>query len=81
MHDFIIDIVLESGTGSKIAWNIYTLLEDWNISDKIIDPSYYSTATNTGVDNGACKILEYFLERPLLWLICCHHIMELIASE
>ena len=34
-------------------------------------------SSNTGEDIGACKLVEDWLERPILWCGCRHHVYEL----
>ena len=36
-----------------------------------------TTSSNTGAEIGACKLLEDWLEKPILWLACRHHVHEL----
>lgn len=43
--------------------------------------SFETTSSNTGSYNGACKILQERLRRPLFHLACRHHILELVAEE
>lgn len=39
-----------------------------------------NSASNTGVFNGACVLLEQMIDRPLLALACRHHIYEIILG-
>src|SRR6218665_3151326 len=43
--------------------------------------SFDTTAGDTGRLKKACTLLELKLGRELLWLVCHHHIMELILSK
>ena len=36
-----------------------------------------TTSSNSGSENGACKLLEDWLGTPILWLACRHHVLEL----
>ena len=75
---FLGDIPIEKGTGKLIAENVYKLLSEWNIDWQVISLSFDTTSCNTGSINGANVNLEVLLDKPLLWLACFHHIMELI---
>ena len=36
-----------------------------------------TTSSNSGKDIGACKLLEVWIGRPILWLACRRHIVKL----
>jgi len=40
----------------------------------------FDTTTNTGTVNGACSLLESHLNINLIYLLCRHHIHELIVG-
>lgn len=46
----------------------------------IVGMCFDTTASNTGVLNGACVLLEQKIGRPLLALACRHHIFEIILG-
>jgi hypothetical protein len=71
---------LDSGTGSEQAAATHKLLVDWDLSENIVGLSFDTTASNTGVTNGACVLLEEKIGKPLLRLACRHHVMELMAA-
>lgn len=50
----------------------------WFMKDNIEALYCDSTANNTGRLNGACVELEWLLKKDLLYLICRHHIFELV---
>lgn len=68
---------MEQGTGSNTCEAVYSLLEDWNVSQDIVALCYDTTAVNTGPYAGAHVLLEAKLNRKLLALPCRHHILEL----
>jgi len=39
-----------------------------------------TTSSNAGRLNGACLLLEQSLEREILFLVCRHHIIELVLQ-
>ena len=68
---------LNGQTGEDIFGGVSTLLELYEISDRIIALSFDTTASNTGPGLGACIRLEKQLQKALLWLGCRRHVMEL----
>ncbi|KAG0710345.1 hypothetical protein GWK47_002509 [Chionoecetes opilio] len=42
--------------------------------------SFDTTASNTGIHTGCCRLLEEALGKPLLNLACRHHVIELILA-
>ena len=52
----------------------------WDIKDHIRSMTYDTTGSNTGVSKGCCARLEDWLERPVMWYGCRHHIGELMAK-
>ena len=49
----------------------------WNIKEEITAMVFDTTSSNSGEHTGACALLELWLETPILWLACMHHIHEL----
>lgn len=47
---------------------------------EIVAVSCDNESTNTGNDNGTCVLLEEQLLKPLLRLMCRHHIMEIVLK-
>lgn len=43
--------------------------------------SFDTTSSNSGIYNGACKLLEDKMEHKLLYLACRHHIHEIIVAD
>lgn len=70
------------GTGKNVAAAVLKLLEPHEkIADMIIALSFDTTASNSGMINGACMTIEKALGRSLLWLACRHHIYELLLKN
>ena len=65
------------GTGKAESDVVTHLLEEWGIKAEIVGMVFDTTSSNTGADNGACKFLEDWVESPVLWLGCRHHVKEL----
>ena len=56
------------------------MLESWKIIENIIGLCFDTTSANTGLQNGANVCLQVYLNKPLLWLACLHHILEIIMG-
>ena len=68
-------------TGRVEAAAAKKALDNWGIStDTIIDSSFDTTSSNTGVNSGGAVLLQQLLNRQLLWLSCRHHVAELILK-
>ncbi|XP_047140548.1 uncharacterized protein LOC124815791 [Hydra vulgaris] len=76
--DFFLGILeIESSNGSVQATAIQAMLEYYEMSDQIIGLCSDTTSSNTGRKKGAISIIiSYALGRPVLWLMCRHHIYE-----
>ncbi|GBM77262.1 hypothetical protein AVEN_109488-1 [Araneus ventricosus] len=68
------------GTGQNIAKSVFTLLKQWSVEEKIQALSF-DTSVNAGRLQGAYINLERHVGHELLWLACCHHIVELILAK
>jgi len=71
---------LSSGTGKEISSALYDTLNDWNMLEKVQAFVFDTTASNSGRLNGSCVLLEQMLNRPILFLVCRHHIFEIILQ-
>jgi hypothetical protein len=54
-----------------------SLLNDWNLADTVLGLCFDTTASNSGVHQGACKLIEQDIGRPLFYFPCRHHVAEL----
>lgn len=61
---------IEPSTGEKIAEAVHNVLVEWNISEKVVAASFDTTSANTGLDRGACALLNDLLGRKLINLGC-----------
>lgn len=68
------------GTGPAQAVAVETCLKDWGLETKVQGLCFDTTASNTGVRGGACKLLEVRLGRHLLHFACRHHIHEVVLG-
>lgn len=72
---------LENASGENTANVTFHLLQKWGIDGLVEIISFDTTATNTGINNGAAYLLEKKLGRNLLFLPCRHHISELLIKS
>lgn len=72
---------IPSGTGEAQAMAVFSLIQEWNLNDRVQFMSFDTTASNTGLKSGACILLEQKLGRKLVSLACRHHVMELIVAK
>ena len=68
---------VDSGSGEAQKEAVVEMLMKWNVFEEITGIVFDTTSSNTGQDIGACKLLEEYLEKAVLWLACRHHIYEL----
>ena len=66
----------KNGTGAAEADVVIDLLKSWNVKG-ICGMVFDTTSSNSGAETGACKCLEDWLEYPVMWLACRHHMYEL----
>lgn len=72
---------LLNGKGSVMADAIYQAVDDWNLQNNIVGMCFDTTASNTGVYNGACTLFEDKIEKKLLYFACRHHFHEVIIAD
>ena len=71
---------LSEETGEAQASAVARLLDEWGVTDRVAAMCFDTTSSNTGRANGACVLLEQKIKKPLLYLACRHHVMELILA-
>ncbi|CAH0561738.1 unnamed protein product [Brassicogethes aeneus] len=72
--------VAMKGTGEQMAEVVIREVDRFGLRDNIIGISFDTTASNTGLIQGACTRIEREFGRTLLWLACRHHTHELIIK-
>jgi len=70
-----------SGTGKQQAEACLTTLDEWGIRQQIRGLVFDTTASNTGLKNGACTFIEHSLDHEMAWVACRHHVMELVLAS
>lgn len=69
--------VVNRGTGRQLADSTLHTLQVWGIDEGVIAAVFDTTASNTGIREGAATLIEEELGHAILWLACRHHIAEL----
>jgi hypothetical protein len=60
---------------------IHNILEYYEVIDDLFAVCCDTTAINTGRKGGIKHILSQIFNKPLLWLLCRHHIYEVHVSH
>ena len=50
------------------------LIETWGLTDNMLDLVFDTTASNSGSDKGAAKLIEEKLDKRVFYFACRHHI-------
>ena len=66
-----------SGSGKDQKDVVVEMMTKCKIFEQITGLVFDTTSSNTGAENGACKLIEDYLAKAILWLACRHHIYEL----
>ena len=69
-----------TSTGEAQALAVIEEVKRWGLEKNIVAFVFDTTASNTGVSKGATVRLQKFLERPIFFLGCRHHVSELIVK-
>jgi len=79
--DILLGVVqAESSKGSDQAHVILHLLEYYEVADQIFAVCCDTTSSNTGAFSGSISVLTKFLNVPILWIMCRHHMNEVHIS-
>lgn len=65
--------IITNGTGEAQAQAVYDLLQTWNIEDRIVAMCFDTTSSNTGLDKGACTLLETNAKRSSCFTLQALH--------
>ena len=70
---------VDSWSGMQQKNVVVDMFTKWNISGQITGVAVDTTRSNTGQERGACKLIEDYLDKSVLWIAChcCHHIYDL----
>ena len=70
-------VVASSSKGKDQEKAVYELLQEWEVTERVVALCCDTTASNTGKWNGACVRLQKTLKSTMLNLLCNHHTFEL----
>ncbi|KAG0717466.1 hypothetical protein GWK47_054319 [Chionoecetes opilio] len=73
--------VSADGTGQAVAETVLKLVRESSLKGNIIGMAFDTTAANKGMVQGVCIRIERALEKPLVWLACRHHILEVVLKD
>ena len=77
-RQFIHCFTPENGTGLECSVWLLRILKMYQSDESLQGCAADGTGANTGKFNGAIRLLEVALRRPLQWQICVMHFIELI---
>ena len=72
---------LKGKFGTTASSAIKNELDSWGCINNVFGMVFDTTNSNTGVKNGACVLLQKWLQRNVLWLACRHHVCEVVLSH
>ncbi|XP_076060300.1 uncharacterized protein LOC143036625 [Oratosquilla oratoria] len=70
-----------SSSGTDQANACLSAINDWGLSHQIKAIVFDTTASNTGLLQGACIKIQEQLQKELVWLACRHHVYEVILAD
>lgn len=71
---------LAVGTGVLTGQAVYDAAKEWDLVDNIIGMCFDTTASNTGLNEGACIHIMKHVKRNLLQFAFRHHVFELVVG-
>lgn len=73
--------VVETHSASNCAITVSDAIKKNNLTNRIVGMVSDTENVNTGRTNGACVQIEQKLQKPLLHLMCRHHIFEVVLKD
>lgn len=68
---------IAKSTGIEQQKAVMGALDKWNLTESVVGTVFDTTASNTGLRQGAAALIEQRIGHAILWLPCRHHIAEL----
>src|SRR6218665_1381253 len=69
------------GTGQQQCDACLCALDDWQLRSKVRGLVFDTNSSNTGLNLGACTLIEKALiKRELIWIACRYHVYEIMLS-
>jgi len=62
-------------TGKEQPNACFVTLDEWGLMDQVHGLVFDTTASNTGLKNGACAFIESSIGQELACVACRHHVM------
>ena len=67
--------------GKRVCEEVTKLLKDWNCVNNIYGMVFDTTSSNTGRLSGACVTFQKYIGKPIFWLACRHHVLEILIDK
>ena len=80
IQKWLMVLKLVVGTGVLTGQAVYDAAKEWDLVDNIIGMCFDTTASNTGLKEGACIHIMKHVKRNLLHFACRHHVLELLVG-
>ena len=71
---------IKSSTGIQQCNATLELIETRGLTDNIVGVVFDTTASNSGINRGAAKLIEEKLDKKVFYFTCRHHISEVIIG-
>lgn len=75
----VVDVI--DGSSQTTKDNVMHLMRAWSFENKVVGMCFDTENVNSGKFRGVSVLLEKELKRPLLYLACRHHILEIVMAE
>ena len=72
---------IDNSTGISHAQALYDLVKTWDLTENNAGIVFDATSSNSGVLRCAAKRLEEMLDKKVFYLVCRHHIIEIIVGS
>ena len=72
---------LPNSVGAVVGPAVYEVLDGWDVKDSVCGRCFDTTSSNTSQNIGAVIYLQDLLGIPILWLVCRHHVGEVILTH
>ena len=71
---------ITNGTGDAMADEIISIVDRWDVPDRINALLCDTTVSNTGIHKGVIQLLQIRLDKSFITMGCRHHILELMMK-
>ena len=71
----LLGVPVARGGTRAVTRAVFEEVQRVGIRNKIVSPSFYTTAFNSSMLSGACMKLKDLTVRPILWFLCRHQIL------